>query len=89
MCLLQIRSVKNVGMWPVGLLTSFGISSPVVKNGRVTGFYDGWVANRRFPVDMAGFAVSVKRILKVSFFMTPHFKTNFIHFLYAAHLAAF
>lgn len=53
-------------MWPVGLLTSYGISSPIVKHGRVTGFYDGWVANRKFPVDMAGFAVSVSMILKVS-----------------------
>lgn len=63
---LQIRSVKKIGMWPVGLLTSYGISSPIVKHGHVTGFYDGWVANRRFPVDMAGFAVSVSMILKVT-----------------------
>lgn len=47
------------------------MSSPIVKNGRVTGFYDGWVANRRFPVDMAGFAVSVKMILNVSFSQVP------------------
>ncbi|ODM93462.1 Galactosylgalactosylxylosylprotein 3-beta-glucuronosyltransferase P [Orchesella cincta] len=60
----EIRSVKRVGMWPVGLLTSYGMSSPVVKNGRVTGFYDGWVANRKFPVDMAGFGVSVSMIIK-------------------------
>jgi hypothetical protein len=50
----------------VGLITNFGVSSPVVKNGRVTGFYDGWVANRKYPVDMAGFAVSVDVVLKVS-----------------------
>lgn len=63
-------------MWPVGLLTSYGMSSPIVKNGRVTGFYDGWVANRRFPVDMAGFAVSVKMILNVSFSQVPATNMN-------------
>lgn len=47
-------------MLPVGLITSLGVSSPIVKNGTLVGFYDGWVAGRKFPVDMAGFAVSVK-----------------------------
>ena len=53
-------------MWPVGLITNYGVSSPVVKNGKVVGFYDGWVANRKFPVDMAGFAVSVQLIIEVT-----------------------
>ena len=34
------------------------------RDGRVVGFYDGFVVHRRFPVDMAGFAVGV-RFLKV------------------------
>lgn len=70
----EIRSVKDVGMWPVGLITEYGISSPVVENanGRITGFYDGWIANRTFAVDMAGFAVSVKRILNHPDGMMPY-----------------
>ena len=52
-------------MWPVGLVTKVGLSSPVVKNGVVVDFYDGWIANRKFPVDMAGFAVSIKLLLEV------------------------
>lgn len=52
-------------MWPVGLITSTGVSSPIVKNGKVTGFYDGWIANRKFPVDMAGFGFSVDLLMKV------------------------
>lgn len=63
--MVQIRTVEKVGMWPVGLITHFGVSSPVVRDGRVTGFYDGWVANRKYAVDMAGFAVSVDTILQV------------------------
>ena len=54
-------------MWPVGLVTSLGLSSPVVnKDGVVVDFYDGWIANRKFPVDMAGFAVSVQLLLDVT-----------------------
>lgn len=46
-------------MFPVGLITRLGVSTPLVKNGTFAGFYDGWMAGRKFPVDMAGFAVSV------------------------------
>lgn len=47
-------------MFPVGLVTSLGVSTPIVRNGKVIGFYDGWIANRKFPVDMAGFAITVR-----------------------------
>ncbi|XP_059488582.1 galactosylgalactosylxylosylprotein 3-beta-glucuronosyltransferase P [Neocloeon triangulifer] len=60
----QMRHTKKVSMWPVGLLTKFGLSTPVVKNGKFRGFYDGWIAGRKFPVDMAEFAVNVKFLLK-------------------------
>jgi beta-1,3-glucuronyltransferase len=64
---LQMRYTKKVSMWPVGLVTKVGLSSPVVNNkGVVIDFFDGWMANRKFPVDMAGFAVSVQLVLKVS-----------------------
>ncbi|XP_029668582.1 galactosylgalactosylxylosylprotein 3-beta-glucuronosyltransferase P [Formica exsecta] len=56
----EIRKTKTVSMFPVGLCTKFGLSSPILKNGKFAGFYDGWVAGRKFPVDMAGFAVNVK-----------------------------
>lgn len=51
-------------MFPVGLVTSVGVSSPIVVNGTITGFYDGWIAGRKYPVDMAGFAVNVKFFLE-------------------------
>ncbi|XP_012537719.2 LOW QUALITY PROTEIN: galactosylgalactosylxylosylprotein 3-beta-glucuronosyltransferase P [Monomorium pharaonis] len=56
----EIRKTKTVSMFPVGLCTKFGLSSPILKNSKFAGFYDGWVAGRKFPVDMAGFAVSVR-----------------------------
>lgn len=59
----QMRYTKKVSMWPVGLVTKFGLSSPIVKNGALFGFYDGWIGGRKYPVDMAGFAVNVKFFL--------------------------
>nr|XP_013105235.1 unnamed protein product [Stomoxys calcitrans] len=55
----EIRDTKHVSMFPVGLIANYGISGPVVRKGKVIGFLDSWVAGRRWPVDMAGFAVSL------------------------------
>ncbi|KAG7200896.1 hypothetical protein KM043_003259 [Ampulex compressa] len=60
----EIRKTKKVSMFPVGLCTKFGLSSPIINNGKFAGFYDGWIAGRKFPVDMAGFAVSVSFLLQ-------------------------
>lgn len=58
----QITQVRKVGVFPVGLVGGFGISSPVVsRDGRVTGFHDAY--DRRFAVDMAGFAVNLQLVL--------------------------
>lgn len=59
----QMRYTRKVSMWPVGLVTKFGMSSPVVRDGKLAGFYDGWIGNRKYPVDMAGFAVAVQFFL--------------------------
>lgn len=59
-----MRYTKRVSMWPVGLITKLGVSSPIVRDGKFIGFYDGWIAGRKFPVDMAGFAVSVNFLLQ-------------------------
>lgn len=59
----QMRYTKKVAMWPVGLVTGYGMSSPIIRNGSFAGFYDGWIGGRKYPVDMAGFAVSVKFLL--------------------------
>lgn len=52
-----------MSLFPVGLVTHFMLSTPVIKNGLVTGYYDGYLAGRKYPVDMAGLAVSVPLIL--------------------------
>ena len=66
----EARSVTRVGVWPVGLVGIYSFSSPVVKNDagngtfHVVGFIDPWFGKRKFPLDMAGFAVSVDYMLK-------------------------
>ncbi|XP_047480120.1 galactosylgalactosylxylosylprotein 3-beta-glucuronosyltransferase P-like isoform X1 [Penaeus chinensis] len=60
----QMRWTQRVSMFPVGLVTKLGVSSPIVRDGRVVGFYDGWISKRRFPCDMAGFAVNVQYFLE-------------------------
>ena len=42
------------------------MSSPIVRKGKIIGFFDGWIGSRLFPVDMAGFAVTVQTLLAVS-----------------------
>nr|NP_001246713.1 glucuronyltransferase P, isoform D [Drosophila melanogaster]NP_648448.1 glucuronyltransferase P, isoform A [Drosophila melanogaster]Q9VTG7.1 RecName: Full=Galactosylgalactosylxylosylprotein 3-beta-glucuronosyltransferase P; AltName: Full=Beta-1,3-glucuronyltransferase P; AltName: Full=Glucuronosyltransferase P; Short=GlcAT-P; AltName: Full=UDP-glucuronosyltransferase P; Short=DmGlcAT-BSII [Drosophila melanogaster]AAF50082.1 glucuronyltransferase P, isoform A [Drosophila melanogaster]AFH04384 len=56
----QMRYISKVAMWPVGLVTKTGVSSPIIQAGKLVGYYDGWIGGRKYPVDMAGFAVSVK-----------------------------
>ena len=54
-------------MFPVGVLTEYMLGTPIVRNGRVEGFYDGYVAGRKFPIDMAGFAINIKYLLSRPF----------------------
>ena len=60
----EIRTTKKVSVFPVGLIGLQSFSSPVVVEGRVIGFADPWYEKRKFPIDMAGFAISVNFILK-------------------------
>ncbi|XP_035780592.1 LOW QUALITY PROTEIN: galactosylgalactosylxylosylprotein 3-beta-glucuronosyltransferase S-like [Anopheles albimanus] len=56
----EIRYTKKVSMFPVGLIGDYAVSTPIVRNGKVEGFFDSWPAKRKWPVDMAGFAVSLE-----------------------------
>lgn len=46
-------------MFPVGLIGKYAVSSPIVREGKVVGFFDSWPAQRQWAVDMAGFAVNL------------------------------
>ena len=54
-----------MSIFPVGLVSGAPVSTPIVENGEMRGFYVGWDGNRKFPVDMAGFAFSVRHFKEV------------------------
>ncbi|CAL9694205.1 unnamed protein product [Knipowitschia caucasica] len=60
----EMRSTQKVSVWPVGLVGAMKYESPVVQGGQVVGFHTGWRPSRPFPVDMAGFAVSLRLLLE-------------------------
>ncbi|XP_078456622.1 galactosylgalactosylxylosylprotein 3-beta-glucuronosyltransferase 2-like [Lampetra planeri] len=59
----EIRSVHQVGVWPVGLVGGRRYERPLVERGRVVGWYTGWRPDRPFATDMAGFAVNLEVLL--------------------------
>ena len=38
----EIRRTQLVSVFPVGLILKFGVSSPIVRDNMVTGFYDAF-----------------------------------------------
>nr|XP_027205818.1 galactosylgalactosylxylosylprotein 3-beta-glucuronosyltransferase 1-like [Dermatophagoides pteronyssinus] len=61
----EIRSTNIVSMFPVGLISTLGLSTPIVsrKSGKIIGFHDPFIGRRKFAVDMAGFAVNLQFFL--------------------------
>ena len=59
----EMRDIKTVGVWPVGLVGGMLVEAPVVEDGVVVGFNSVWKPTRPFPIDMAGFAINLKLLL--------------------------
>ncbi|XP_035265684.1 galactosylgalactosylxylosylprotein 3-beta-glucuronosyltransferase 3 isoform X2 [Anguilla anguilla] len=59
----EMRGTQMVSVWPVGLVGGMRYERPVVEGGRVVRFHTGWRPGRPFPIDMAGFAVSLRLVL--------------------------
>ena len=45
--------------WPVAFTGGLRYQGPKVVNGRVVGFHTNWRPERKFCLDMAGFAVNI------------------------------
>lgn len=60
-----MQEIEEIGVWPVGAMDKWTLSSPVVMRGQVFGFYDGYKVNRKFPMDFAGFALNLDLIHQV------------------------
>lgn len=61
----EIAKVKKVGVWPVGLVGGLNAETLILdpQTGKVTGYRSGWKADRKFAIDMAGFAINLDLIL--------------------------
>ncbi|XP_075550540.1 galactosylgalactosylxylosylprotein 3-beta-glucuronosyltransferase S-like [Dermacentor variabilis] len=60
----QIAQVQRVGVFPVALTGAYNVSSPLVSpDGRVVGFHEPSEPERRFAMDLAGFAVNMRLVL--------------------------
>uniref|UniRef100_A0A914YKL9 Galactosylgalactosylxylosylprotein 3-beta-glucuronosyltransferase n=1 Tax=Panagrolaimus superbus TaxID=310955 RepID=A0A914YKL9_9BILA len=57
-----IRKVKKAGVWAVGLVGGAPLETPNVKDGKVIGWHVTWNKERKFAIDMAGFAISLDLI---------------------------
>ena len=64
-----------MGLLPVGNFQYTGVSAPVVQNGKVTGYLDHYIADRKFPVDMACMCVNINFWLRVG---APLMKCSFV-----------
>ena len=58
-----MRWVQGVGVWPVAFTGAARWAGPVCQNGQVIGFHTKWGLFRPFPIDMAAFAVNIKKLL--------------------------
>ena len=59
----QMRWIQGVGVWPVAFTGGVRWAGPICKAGRVIGFHANWGLFRPFPIDMAAFAVNIKKII--------------------------
>ena len=58
-----MRHIQTVGVWPVAFTGAARWAGPICKHGHVIGFHTNWKPFRTFPIDMAAFAINLKRLL--------------------------
>ncbi|XP_005106938.1 galactosylgalactosylxylosylprotein 3-beta-glucuronosyltransferase 2 [Aplysia californica] len=58
----EMRFTKKVSVWPVGIVGYLRYETPIVTDGKVTGWFTYFKPTRPFPMDMAGFAVNLALI---------------------------
>ncbi|RXG57123.1 Galactosylgalactosylxylosylprotein 3-beta-glucuronosyltransferase I [Armadillidium vulgare] len=62
-----MRYTKKISVWPVGLVGGIMVEKPLLdEKGRVRGFNANWRPDRKFPLDMASFAVNLGLLVRSS-----------------------
>lgn len=71
---VKIEKNRPIGVLPVGIVGGLLWEGPICKNDKVVSFHTAWKPERPFPLDMAGFAVHVSRVLETKpfFFSKIH-----------------
>jgi len=55
----EMRYTRKVSVWPVGLVGGLLVERPIVNGNKIDSFNSMWGSKRPFPIDMAGFAISM------------------------------
>lgn len=58
-----MRWIRGVGVWPVAFTGGARWAGPICKDGQVVNFHANWGLFRPFPIDMAAFAVNIKKLI--------------------------
>ncbi|EDQ90069.1 uncharacterized protein MONBRDRAFT_16483 [Monosiga brevicollis MX1] len=62
----RMRHIKAVGVWRVAFVGGLSYEGPVVDMGpngpRISGWHVAWATDRKYPVDMAAFALNTRLI---------------------------
>ena len=60
----ELRTTNKIGMLPVGNIPHTGLSSPIIKNGKVRGFLASDGNDRKWNVHISGFATNINFWIK-------------------------
>lgn len=69
----EIRRTKRVSVWPVAFAGGLLVEKPIVVDNKVQSFNSMWKSSRAFPIDMAGFSISLMMFRQ---YMTAKFSEN-------------
>lgn len=56
----EMRYTRRVAVWPVGFVGGLLVERPIVKSQKIESFNSMWERQRPFPLDMAGFSISLQ-----------------------------
>lgn len=61
-----MRYTRKASVWPVGLVGGLMVEKPNIDpdTGRVSSWNSAWRPERKFPIDMAGFAINLRILLE-------------------------
>lgn len=76
-----MEKIKVIGVWPVGLVGGLMVERPICDNAtnKVVGFNSVWKPERKFPIDMAGFALNLKVVIEKKDAMFSYAAPNGYH----------